>query len=97
MKKIIETTTGSLSNQMILDHCGDFAGKFQNEAYELLSKVCELPEFENNNWADIMFDENGILYAILAEDSLTCYNAWCYYVELEKKDCPKAFNEMKKN
>jgi hypothetical protein len=96
MKKLIETTTGTISNQMILDHCGYSAGEFQNESYELLSKVCELPEFENNHWTDIMFDEDGIVYAIWAEDSLTCYNALCYYVELEKKYCPKAFNEMKK-
>jgi len=95
MKKLIETTTGTISNQMILDHCGDYAGEFQNEAYELLSNVCELPEFENNHWADIMF-YGRIVYAIWAEDSLTCYNASCYYVELEKKDCPKAFDMMEK-
>jgi hypothetical protein len=70
MKNLIETATGTISNQMILNHCGDFAGKFLDVAFDLLSKVCELPKFENNNWADIMYDRQGNVYAIWAEDSL---------------------------
>lgn len=94
MKNLIETTTGTISSQMILDHCGDYAGKFQDTAFDLLSTVCELPEFEENQWCDIMFDREGNVYAIYAEDALTCQNAWCFYIQLDHEDCEKAFAEM---
>jgi len=94
MKNLIETTTGTISSQMILDHCGDYAGKFQNEAFDLLSKVTDLPEFENNRWADIMFDRFGNVYAIWAEDALHCFNADTKCIQLDREDCPKAFEEM---
>ena len=96
MKTLIETTTCTISSQMILDHCGDYAGKFQDEAFDLLSKVTDLPEFEENQWCDIMFDRDGDVYAIWAEDSLTCYNAEAKYIQLDREDCPKAFAEMDK-
>jgi hypothetical protein len=94
MKTLTETTTGTISNQMILDHCGDYAGKFQDEAYDLLSKVCDLPAFDANQWADIMYDRQGNVYAIWAEDALTCCNAEAKYISLDKDDCEKAFEEM---
>jgi len=94
MKTLNETTTGAISNQMILNHCGDYAGKFQDEAYLLLNKVCDLPEFGNNHWADIMYDRKYNVYAIWAEDSLTCYNAEAKYIQLDSEDCEKAFTEM---
>jgi len=94
MKILNETTTGDVSNQMILNHCGDYAGKFQDESYELLSKVTYLPEFINNHWADIMFDKKGNVYAIWAKDSLTCHNVEAKYIQLDNADCEKAFAEM---
>ena len=94
MKNLIETTTGTISSQMILDHCGDYAGKFQDEAFGLLSKVTDLPEFEENQWCDIMFDRNGNVFAVWAEDALTCYNADAKYIQIDREDCEKAFTEM---
>ena len=94
MKNLIETTTGFISSQMILDHCGDYAGKFQDEAFDLLSTVADSSEFEENQWCDIMFDRDGAVYAIWAEDALTCYNAYAKYIQLDREDCPKAFAEM---
>jgi hypothetical protein len=94
MKTLIETRTGTISSQMILNHCGDYAGKFQDEAFDLLSKVTDLPEFEENQWCDIMFDSDANVYAIWAEDALTCYNADAKYIQLDLEDCEKAFVEM---
>lgn len=95
MKNLIETTTGTIASQMILDHCGDYAGKFQDKAFDLLSKVTDLPEFAQNHWCDIMFDSDGDVYAIWAEDALTCYNADAKYIQLDKEDCPEAFQGMR--
>lgn len=95
MKNLTSTTTGTISSQMILDHCGDYAGKFQDEAFDLLSKVTDLPEFEENQWCDIMFDREGDVYAIWAEDALTCYNADAKYIQLDEEDCPEAFAGMR--
>lgn len=94
MKNLIETTTGSISSQMILDHCGDYAGEFQHEAFELLSKVFELPELEGNQWCDIMFDQYESVYAIWAADDLTCNNADAKYMHLDREDCERAFVKM---
>ena len=94
MKNLIETTTGSLSSQIILDHCGDYAGEFQDQAFDLLSTVTDLPDFKENQWCDIMFDRNGNVYAIWAEDALTCYNADAKYIQLDMEDCEEAFKGM---
>jgi len=94
MKKIIFTTTGNISAQMILNHCGDYAGKFQDEAYDLLSKVTDLPEFSENQWCDIMYDMKGNIYAIWADGELNRYNALAKYIQLDREDCEKAFAEM---
>lgn len=94
MNKIIRTTTGTLSNQMILNHCGDYAGKFQDSAIDLLDQHCDLPKFEFNHWADIMYDNKGNVFAIWAEDSLTCLDADVVYLQLNLCDCPQAFKEM---
>jgi hypothetical protein len=95
MKNLIVTTTGTISSQMILDHCGDYAGEFQDKAFDLLSKVTDLPDFEGNQWCDIMFDRDGNVYAIWAEDALTCWNADAKYIQLDQEDCPRAFENMK--
>ena len=94
MKNLTSTTTGTISSQMILDHAGDYAGKFQDEAFDLINELETLPEFEENQWADIMFDKSGNVYAIWAEDALTCQNADAKYVQLDEVDCPNAFAEM---
>jgi hypothetical protein len=41
-----------------------------------------------------MFDRDGNVYAIWAEDALTCYNADAKYIQLDREDCEKAFAEM---
>ena len=94
MKNLIETTTGTLANQMILEHCGDYAGKFQDEAFSIFQELwdAELNSWDGNKWMDIMFDRDGNVYAIWAEDSLTCQNAWCFYIQLDREDCPEAFS-----
>lgn len=99
MKTLIETTTGALANQMILSHCGDYAGKFHDEAFEIFQELwdSELNSWDGREWMDIMFDRKGNVYAIYAEDSLTCQDAWCYYVELDREDCERAFEEMEEN
>lgn len=94
MKNLIETTTGAISSRMILDSCGDYAGKYQDKAFDLLSQVTDLPQFEENQWCDILFDRYGDVYAIWAEDELTCYNADAKYIQLDREDCPEAFAEM---
>lgn len=95
MKSLIETTTGTIASQMILNHCGDYPGKFQDEAYAIFQELwdSEINSFDKNQWMDIMYDRDGV-YALWAEDALTCQNAWCYYVQLDREDCPKAFAEM---
>ena len=95
MKQLITTTTGTLSSQMILQHCGDYAGRFIDDANDILNQLTDIPEFSNNHWADIMYDRNGNVYAIWAEDALTCQDAECIYVEIEEVDCPEAFAGMK--
>jgi hypothetical protein len=94
MKTLIETTAGTITSQMILANCGDHGGWFQDKAFDLLSRVTTLPDFEMNNWADIMYDREGNVYAIWAEDALTCYNADAKYIQLDETDCPEAFAGM---
>jgi hypothetical protein len=96
MKNLIETTTGAISSQMILNHCGDYAGKFQDEAFAIFQELwdSELNSWDANQWMDIMFDRNNNVYAIWAEDCLTCQNANAIYIQLDREDCEKAFVEM---
>ena len=95
MKTLIETTTGTVSSQMILDHCGDYAGRFQDEAVDIFRNNFDSEFFlENSEWADIMYDRKGNVYAVWAEDALTCQNAHCLYVQLDIEDCPEAFSGM---
>lgn len=96
MKTLIETTTGFLASQMILDNCGEYAGEYQDEAFEIIDSVYEDElSFITNQWCDIMYDQNHKVYAIFATDALTCWNAEVLYVELEESDCPKAFENMR--
>lgn len=97
MKNLIETTTGDISSQMILTHCGDYAGRFLSEAFNIFQELwgAEINKWYGIIWMDIMFDREGRVYAIWAEDALTCQNAWCYYIELDEEDCPEAFAGMR--
>ena len=84
MNTLIKTTTGTLSKQMILTSCSNDDGEFENKAYDLLSEVCKITAFGHSNcWTDIMFDQKHRVYAIWAEDWLTCCNAPAKYVELD--------------
>lgn len=98
MKNLQITTTGSLFNQTgILTHCGDYAGKFQDEAVSILEKVSDKVNdiFDGDGWADIMFNEVNLnVYAVWANDSLTAQSGLCEYIEIDEEDCPKAFKEM---
>lgn len=95
MNAINETTTGSLFNHTgILNHAGDYAGKYQQEAFDILvSAGFEKELLEDNEWLDIMHDNNGNCYAVYAEDELTCQNADCKYIKIEESDCEQAYNE----
>lgn len=93
MIKIIETTTGSLFNHTgILSHAGDFAGKYQQEAFDILFKGDDVM-WNMDSWSDIMHDKNGKCYAVFAKGELTCQNAECFYAELEDSDCEDAVKE----
>lgn len=99
MKEVVKTTTGSLVRSLgILDHCGDYAGRFQDEAFDIFQEAwdIEIAEPDEDEWMDIMYDRDGNVYAIDAEGELTCQNADCYYIQLDRADCPEAFNEMEK-
>lgn len=98
MRNLIETTTGNLSKEMVLSHCGDYAGSFQDKAYEIFQEIWndEINAWDGHIWMDIMYDQNGNVYAVWAEDSLTCQDAWCYYIKLDMEDCPNAFEGMVK-
>lgn len=93
MGTITKTTTGSLC-LMALNHCGDYAGKFMEHAYDILSQGIDLPKIEINNWFDIMYDRNGNVYAIWAEKPLCYFEADAIYVQLDYRDCPEAFEGM---
>jgi hypothetical protein len=41
-----------------------------------------------------MFDRLDNVYAIWAEDALTCQNADAKYIQLDLEDCPEAFRGM---
>jgi len=95
MKNVI-TTTGDLSRQMILRSCGDNAGRFQDEAQAIIVPLCDLPssDWTEDEWADIMYDRKGNVYAIWADGPLTSQDSICVYVELELEDCSEAFLGM---
>ena len=47
--------------------------------------------FEENQWCDIMFDRHGNVYAIWAEDALTCFNSMMY-LQLDRGRLQEAFS-----
>ncbi len=97
MENLTETTTGTLQNLIgILDYCGDYAGQFQDSAFDIFEEIwdAELNSWDGNQWMDIMYNSKKEVFAVWAEDSLTCQNAWCYYIKLDRQDCVDAFINM---
>jgi len=93
MKTIETTTTGSLFNHTgILNHAGDYAGKYQQEAFDLIT-IGEDFMLSEDSWADIMHDNKGKCYAVIAKGELTSQNSECFYAEIEQSDCEEAYNE----
>ena len=89
----MKTTIGNLFNNTgILSHAGTYAGEYMQEAWDILDKAYTLPEFQGHMWADIMHNNDGQCYAVFAEDSLTCWNASCIYLEVSRSDCPAAYD-----
>jgi len=99
MKNVTQSTTGTISSQMTLAHCGDYAGMFQDAAYDIIWSLCDLPscDEEPDQWADIMYDRQGNVFAIWADGELSSQDSQCFYVELALDDCPEAFEGMEWN
>jgi len=97
MKNVITTTTGTISSQIILRSCGDNAGRFQGQAIDIIEDLYDLPDWEEDQWADIMYDRKGNVYAIWADGELTSQNSQCVYVQLDYEDFPAAFEGMEGN
>lgn len=85
MEKVIETTD---LISLGLSHCGAYPGEFQEEAYKLLGK--EWPTEETTEWADIMIDRSGKVFAVWSKNEMV-YNDASIYMEINKDDCPAAF------
>jgi hypothetical protein len=91
--EVYQVTTTGTSMGMKLTHCGDYDGKFEAEALDLLGITEEL---KDNEWADIMFDRHThMVYAVWADDSLVSFNGELRYLRLEREDCPAAFDGMR--
>lgn len=91
MKAIQFTTTGSLFNHTgILQHAGDYAGRYQEEAFELL-KDSDF-KYDENSWGDIMHDKKGVCYAVIANGELNSFDSDCYYAQIDSDDCEHAIN-----
>lgn len=81
---VLNEATTDFFNRMNLEPFGDYAGEYQNEAYDFFEE--NYPEVieglsNENAWCDVMTDSGGKTYAVMAEDSLTC-------------DCNVAFVEV---
>ena len=92
MGTIQETSTNQLFNLTdVLTHAGDYAGKYQQEAFDLLMQGDDFMWTEDA-WADIMHDNKGNCYAIIAKGELTS-DSDCYFANISKEDCISAYNE----
>lgn len=92
MKTISNTTTNHLFGKV--NHCGTYAGEYQEKAFELLQEAgFEKEMLEDNEWCDIMyFYSTGEVIALYGEDSLTSYSD-CFYIYLDRSDCEDAFDK----
>lgn len=84
MDKAIEITAGDFV-ALGLVPCGSYFGEFQEESYKILGT--QFPDGETEEWADIMLDKDGVLYAAWGEkmegDGLIA--------RIYHNDCPAAF------
>lgn len=82
MKEMTKTTTSA-----IRDYGFKFVGnggEYTAEAWGMFSG-CDLPD-THEAWAEMMIDDDGTLYAVWAEDSLSCDYCNAAYIELDKVD-----------
>ena len=92
MKNLFKTTTNFLETK--IQHCGSYAGEFSQEAFDLVNAECDVDILAEEAWSDIMyFPSTGEVIAIVAEGELSS-DSDCYYVYLDEKDCPQAFDGM---
>lgn len=90
MKTYNETTTNFLAGKF--EHCG-YAGEFSQEAFDIVNAECEEDiVMTDETWSDIMYDKDtGEVIALITEGELTS-DSDCYYVYLDREDCPPAFD-----
>lgn len=94
MKTLNYTNTGSLFMHVgILTHVGDYAGKYMQEAIELIIEAkieCDdtncVPTNCPGMWADIMMNSSGEVFAVWADGELTCGQNHCEYVKITDHD-----------
>lgn len=88
MLKKSDPINKTTSSNLKFERFGKYDGEYENEACSIFSDD-ELPQNENS-WFDLMKDDEGNVYAVFGEDSLTCPDAEVYYyeVELEPNDYP---------
>jgi hypothetical protein len=96
MKHLTTTTPGNLFNlEGRLIEVDDHSGTFWEKAYSILDSVSDREneiESSETHWSDIMVNpKNGRIYAIWATDELTTTHGLLQYIELDKEDCPEAF------
>ena len=91
--KIIQSTTNLIG--MKLNHCGDYAGKYHDYAYDIFKNHLNIDiPLKDNQWMDVMyFKDNLQVVAVWAEDNLTTQNSWIKYIFLDYNDLPNAFIE----
>lgn len=74
-------------NQLEMNFYGDFPGEYEGQAtaffQENYPEVIMGLSWDENSWSDIMVDEDGKIYAVAAEDSLSAGNAKAVFVEIE--------------
>lgn len=73
-------------NQLEMNFYGDFPGEHEWEASlffeENYPEILNELSWDENSWCDLMIDEDGKIYAVAAEDSLSAENAKAVFVEM---------------
>ena len=81
--KFFETKTNKLGQNFY----GEFPGEYEREASlffeENYPEILDELSFHESSWCDLMTDEDGKIYAVAAEDSLSAGNAKAVLVEIE--------------
>lgn len=93
-----ETTYTQPVDLATLTHCGDYAGKFQSETYDIITQEEALPPLDEEplQWTDIMYSNNGKVYAVWSTDEVTTFHGKTIKIEIEKEDYPKHLKKCKK-